>query len=77
MAVILMVLVLLWPRIKVEIIAVGIRFLMREMKRINQIIGPVPKKVADFAVINQFILGQRQRLGLDVFHIDELEGLRR
>ena len=73
--VMLVILVLLWSRIIVEIITIGIRLLMREIKRINQIFRPVPEKVANFAVVNQFILRQRQWLRLNIFDIDELEGL--
>jgi hypothetical protein len=73
--VVLIVLVLLWTRIEVEIITVLVGRGIRETKRVGEIFRPVPEKVAYFAVVYQFIIGKRQRLMLNVFHIHELKRL--
>ena len=76
MSVIWMVLMLLRAVIKVKILGVGVWFWVREVERVGNIIRPVTEKVADFAVIEEFILGKRDGFRIDVLDIDEIVGLR-
>lgn len=74
-SVIWMVLMLLRAVIKVKILGVGVWFWVGEVEWVGNIIRPVTQKVADFAVIEELILGERDGFGIDVLDIDEIVGL--
>ena len=71
----LMILVLLRPGVKVEIVTVEVLLLIGEVKRVGKIIRPVSEKVINFAVIDELVLRNGQWLRLRILDVHELKRL--
>ena len=71
----LMILVLLRPGVKVEIVTVEVLLLIGEVKRVGKIIRPVSEKVINFAVIDALVLRNGQWLRLRILDVHELKRL--